>query len=119
MPRLTKAAESAAIKPTTLVIDNGGWSIKAGLVKPKPSLQDCYVVPNCLARDQDRRVYVGAELGKCKDFYHIVLRRPVERAMVVNWELERAIWYQTLFSEKEAQVKVLKALFHRASMNAD
>jgi actin-related protein len=35
-----------------------------------------------------------------------LLRRPVERGMVVNWELERAIWHQTFLSEKEAQVKV-------------
>jgi hypothetical protein len=110
MPRITKAAESAAIKPTTLVIDNGGWSIKAGLVNASPDINDCYTVPNCLARDQDRHVYVGAQLQKCKDFYHIVLRRPVERGMVVNWELERAIWHQTFLSEKEAQIKV-RSLF--------
>jgi actin-related protein 6 len=106
MPRITKAAEAAAVKPNTLVIDNGGWSMKAGLVNAHPSLENCHTVPNCLARDQDRHVYVGAQLSKCKDFYHVVLRRPVERGVLVNWELERAIWHQTFFSEKEAQVKV-------------
>jgi actin-related protein 6 len=112
MPRITKAVEAAVVKPNTLVIDNGGWSIKAGLVCANPSLEDCYIVPNCLARDQERHVYIGAQLSKCKDFYHVVLRRPVERGVLVNWELERAIWHQTFLSEKEAQIKVCRCGFH-------
>jgi actin-related protein 6 len=106
MPRITKAVDPAALQPTTLVVDNGGWSIKAGLAAAQPSVDDCVTVPNCIGRDQDRHVYVGAQLDQCKDYYHIVLRRPVERGMVVSWELERAIWHQTFLSEKEARVKV-------------
>jgi actin-related protein len=106
MPRITKGADAAAVQPTTLVVDNGGWSIKAGLVAAQPSVDSCDTVPNCIGRDQDRRVYVGAQLDRCKDYYHVVLRRPIERGMVVNWELERAIWHTTFLSEKEARVKV-------------
>jgi actin-related protein 6 len=106
MARGTKAAEAAAVKPNSLIIDNGGWTIKAGLVGASSSLEDCKVIPNCIARDQDRKVYVGAQLEKCKDFYQISLRRPLERGMVVNWELERAIWHTSFLSEKEAVIQV-------------
>jgi actin-related protein 6 len=105
MPRLSKTAE-AAVQPNTLVVDNGGWTIKAGLVVGEPSVDGCHSVPNCIGRDQDRQIYVGAQLDRCRDYYHVVLRRPVERGMVVSWELERAIWHQTFLSEKEARVKV-------------
>jgi actin-related protein 6 len=116
MPRIPKAAEAAAIQSNTLVVDNGGWSIKAGLVAAQPSVDSCHTVPNCIGRDQDRQIYVGAQLDRCRDYYHVVLRRPVERGMVVSWELERAIWHQSFLSEKEARIKVLKfpsSLFSR------
>jgi actin-related protein 6 len=103
MARGTKAASSASVKPTTLVLDNGGWTLKAGLVGSggTPSSSDCTIIPNCVARGQDKKVYVGAQLDRCRDFYHITLRRPMERGMVVNWELERAIWHNSFISEKE------------------
>jgi len=106
MPRATKAAEAAAIKPNTLVIDNGGSTIKAGFVSANPALKDCHIIPNCVARDQSRRVYVASQLDSCKDFYHMVLKRPIEKGMVVNWDLERSIWYQSFLSEKDAVLKV-------------
>jgi actin-related protein 6 len=107
MARGTKAAEAPAVKPNTLVLDNGAWSIKAGLVSGNPSSEkDCHIIPNCVARDQDRKVYIGAQLEKCRDFYHITLRRPEERGMVVNWELQRSIWHTSFVSENEAVVKV-------------
>jgi actin-related protein 6 len=109
MRRATKAAEAAAIKPHTLIIDNGGSSIKAGFAGASPGLDDCQIIPNCIARDHERRLYVGRQLEKCKDFYHIAVRRPVEKGMVVNWELERAIWHQTFLSEKDAVLKKVGA----------
>jgi actin-related protein 6 len=106
MARGTKAAENAAIKPNTLVVDNGGWTIKAGLVGANASLEECLTIPNCVARDQDKKVYIGAQLDQCKDFYHITMRRPMERGMIVNWELERAIWHTSFLSEKDAVANV-------------
>jgi actin-related protein 6 len=105
-PRATKAAEAAAIKPHTLVIDNGGSTIKAGFVSSNPALGDCRIIPNCIARDHQKRLYVGSELEACKDFYHAAHRRPVEKGMIVNWELQRAIWHQSYISEKNAILKV-------------
>jgi actin-related protein 6 len=105
-PRATKAAEAAAVKPNTLIIDNGGWTIKAGLVTPSPSLDNCHIIQNCIARDQDRKVFVGPQLDQCKDFFHLVMRRPVERGMIVNWDQERAIWHQIFLSQNSSPIKV-------------
>lgn len=105
-PRAAKAAEAAAVQPNTLIIDNGAWTIKAGFAAPEPSLDDCYIVPNCIAKDQDRKVYVGSQLHKCKDFFHLVIRRPVEHGMIVNWDQERAIWHQTFLSGSSTSIQV-------------
>ncbi|EPE08554.1 actin-like protein arp-6 [Ophiostoma piceae UAMH 11346] len=77
----------------TLVVDNGGYTIKAGFAgddSGKP-----VVVPNCIARDRHRRTYIGAELAQCRDFGEAVFRRPVDRGYIVNWDTQRAIWDNT------------------------
>ncbi|KAF2084819.1 actin-related protein-like protein 6 [Saccharata proteae CBS 121410] len=91
MPR--QARPSAPILPSrTLIIDNGGYTIKAGFATETPSLDDCRVIPNCIARSNDKKIYVGSELERCKDFGEMAFRRPVEKGYVVNWESEKAIW---------------------------
>lgn len=102
MPARHKAAESRQIKDTTLVVDNGAFAIKAGFATAQPDLKDCQVIPNCVARDRERKVWIGAELANCKDFGELAIRRPVEKGYIVNWESERAIWNQSFFSEKAA-----------------
>lgn len=88
--------KSAAAAPNkTLVLDNGAYSIRAGLVSPasEPTYDDCSVIPNCIARStRDKRTYIGAELDSCKDFGELAFRRPVEKGFIVNWEAEKAIW---------------------------
>jgi actin-related protein 6 len=88
--------KSAAAPPNkTLVLDNGAYSIKAGLVPSaaEPTYDDCSVIPNCIARStRDKRTYIGAELDSCKDFGELAFRRPVEKGFIVNWEAEKAIW---------------------------
>jgi len=92
------------VRPQTLVLDNGGYSIKAGLVGEDPVLGDCSIIPNCVARDSGKakRTYIGADLEKCNDYFHLVMRRPVEKGMIVNWDLERTIWHHTFISERNA-----------------
>ncbi|KAL1800631.1 hypothetical protein ACET3X_000973 [Alternaria dauci] len=88
--------KSAPAPPNkTLVLDNGAYTIKAGLVAAasESTYDDCSVVPNCIARStRDKRTYVGAELDSCKDFGELAFRRPVEKGFIVNWEAEKAIW---------------------------
>ena len=89
----------------TLVIDNGAYTIKAGYASSEPKFEDCETVPNCIARDREKRTWIGSQLGKCKDFGEIVFRRPVERGYLVNWEAEKAIW-DTTFFDKGAKLQV-------------
>lgn len=95
-------ARHKRIKDTTLIIDNGAFTIKTGFATAEPDPQDCHVIPNCVARDRERKVWIGAELANCKDFGELAIRRPVEKGYVVNWESERAIWNQTFFGQKAA-----------------
>lgn len=89
-----KAAATAPAR--TLVLDNGAYTIKAGLVSAapaNPSYDDCVVIPNCVARStRDKRTYIASELAQCKDFGELAFRRPVEKGFIVNWEAEKAIW---------------------------
>ena len=80
----------------TLVVDNGGYTIKAGFAGDAsgPPVTPV-VVPNCIARDRQRRTYIGAELAQCRDFGEAVFRRPVDRGYIVNWDTQRAIWDNT------------------------
>ncbi|KAL1875732.1 hypothetical protein VTK73DRAFT_9853 [Phialemonium thermophilum] len=90
----------------TLILDNGAYTIKAGFVRTAPT-DDALItdkdellpriIPNCLARDRHRRVYVGSELEQCRDFGEMAFRRPVEKGFVVNWEAEKAIWDHEFF----------------------
>lgn len=103
MPRAAKASDQP-LPEQTLVIDNGGFTIKAGYATPNPNPENCQVISNCLARDRERKVWVGNQLDNCKDFGEIVFRRPVEKGYLVNWEAEKAIWDHTFF-DTGAQLK--------------
>jgi actin-related protein 6 len=83
----------------TLVVDNGAYTIKAGF-SSSSSTDAPHVIPNCMARDRDRKVYIGSQLGKCKDFGDITFRRPVEKGYLVNWEAEKEIWEHEFFDAK-------------------
>ena len=99
MPRQSKPADVAGIKDRTLVIDNGGYTIKAGFATATPDQGDCQIIPNCIAKDGDRRVWIGSQLDQCKDFALMSFRRPVDKGYLVNWEGERAIWGHSFFSD--------------------
>jgi len=98
-----KTKSSGPVPPArTLIIDNGGSTIKAGFSSPEtPSSSfSPQTIPNCLARDRERKVYIGSQLDKCKDFGEIVFRRPVEKGYIVNWEAQKEIWENEFFDEK-------------------
>lgn len=64
---------------STLVVDNGSYTIKAGFITEDAAPENCVQVPNCLARSRDKRVLVGQQLEKCRDFGSMSFRRPVEK----------------------------------------
>jgi actin-related protein 6 len=93
---------AVATPSQTLVLDNGGYTLKAGLVaatSSNPTYDECHVIPNCIARStRDKCTYTASELTNCKDFGELAFRRPVEKGFIVNWEAERAIWEHEFMS---------------------
>ncbi|KAI0389099.1 actin-domain-containing protein [Xylariaceae sp. FL0594] len=88
----------------TLVLDNGAYTIKAGFVaadegdvagEDKPRL-----IPNCISRDRNGKIYVASEISQCADFSEAVFRRPVEKGFIVNWEAQKEIWEREFFDDK-------------------
>ncbi|CRK31057.1 Actin-related protein 6 like [Verticillium longisporum] len=96
----SKAGPSPLAK--TLVLDNGGYTIKAGFVTEE-SVEQPRVIPNCIARDRSRKLYVASELDQCRDFGEVQFRRPVEKGFIVNWEAQREIWDREFFDDKAPQ----------------
>ncbi|RYP62190.1 hypothetical protein DL769_007431 [Monosporascus sp. CRB-8-3] len=103
-PRKSKAQQPPP-PSRTLVLDNGADTIKAGFVSDDATTttDQPRIIPNCIARDRDRKIYVGSELERCKDFGEIVFRRPVEKGFIVNWEAQKEIWEREFFDEKAPQ----------------
>ncbi|CAK7206175.1 Actin-related protein 6 [Sporothrix eucalyptigena] len=89
-----KGKPAAPPPPTcTLVVDNGAYTIKAGFAGDLGSDNTPLAIPNCIARDRQRRTYIGSELtARCRDYGEATFRRPVEKGYIVNWEAQRAIW---------------------------
>ncbi|KAI1759807.1 Actin/actin-like protein [Hypoxylon sp. FL1150] len=86
----------------TLVLDNGACSIKAGYVAGDV-VDEPRVIPNCIARDRNKKVYIASELEKCTDCSEVAFRRPVEKGYTVNWEAEKEIWEHEFFDDKAPQ----------------
>ncbi|KAL2262778.1 hypothetical protein VTK26DRAFT_72 [Humicola hyalothermophila] len=87
---------------TTLVLDNGADTIKAGFVTGDKT-EGPRIIPNCLARDRHKKTYVGSELEKCRDFGEVAFRRPVEKGFIVNWEAQKEIWDREFFDDNAPQ----------------
>ncbi|KAL2265962.1 hypothetical protein VTJ83DRAFT_5314 [Remersonia thermophila] len=87
---------------TTLVLDNGADTIKAGFVTADKT-DTPRIIPNCLARDRHKKIYVASELDKCRDFGEIAFRRPVEKGYIVNWEAQKEIWDREFLDHKAPQ----------------
>lgn len=86
----------------TLIIDAGAHTLKAGFCSPTtpPAPEDCRIIPNCMARDRSKRIYIGSQLSDCKDYGEMAFRRPVEKGYLVNWEAEKEIWEHEFFDQK-------------------
>ena len=84
----------------TLVVDNGADTIKAGFASKSPSVDNCHVIPNCIAKvPGSQKTWVGAQWDHCTDFAEMAFRRPVQKGYLVNWEAEREIWDQEFFDK--------------------
>lgn len=100
---------SLASPSTTLVLDNGGASIKAGFVSDggkgdgDAASPPHRVIPNYIARDRHKKIYVASEMEKCKDFGEMAFRRPVEKGFIVSWEAQKEVWDREFFDDTAPQ----------------
>lgn len=100
-PAHRHTAPSGPAPPSkTLVVDNGAYTIKAGFSSPSIESPEQSIIPNCLAKDRDRKVYIGSQVSSCKDFSEMTFRRPVEKGYIVSWEAEKEIWENEFFDTK-------------------
>jgi actin-related protein 6 len=114
MPRVGKAAAAPAALPSqTLVVDNGGFSLKAGLFvgendSDENLLSKCHNIPNTLVRTRDRKTYIGVQADKdISQWSEAVFRRPVEHGQIVSWEAQKEIWDHSIFDGKTASSDLL------------
>lgn len=65
----------------TVVLDNGGSTIKAGIVRTDLGDDDeIRLVPNAVVRSKgDKATFVGHEIGRCKDYSALHYRLPFEK----------------------------------------
>ncbi|BEI84061.1 hypothetical protein CcaverHIS002_0406650 [Cutaneotrichosporon cavernicola] len=85
-----------------LILDNGAYSIKAGVsgVDAEPRF-----FPNAVARSRtDRRIYVSDEIEAARDLSGIAYRRAFERGMLVAWDAEKPVW-DRIFSSAGLDIK--------------
>jgi len=88
----------------TMILDNGGYTMKAGFAKENIDVAtDCHVIPNCIARGSDggrgHKIYIADQLDACRDFAEMAFKRPVEKGYIVNWEGQEDIWKHVFFRE--------------------
>ncbi|EIW74652.1 actin-related protein Arp6 [Coniophora puteana RWD-64-598 SS2] len=76
------------------VLDNGGSTIKAGVVVGEvPEREQARLVPNAVARSKgDKTTYFGHELDRCRDFSALHYRLPFEKGYLVDWDAQKAVW---------------------------
>ncbi|KAL2423463.1 Actin-like protein arp6 [Exophiala dermatitidis] len=116
MPRGSRASARSvpALPSTTFVLDNGGYSIKAGFAPSEAAadteaLTKCRTVSNTLVRTRDKKIYVGAQTEEITHWSEALFRRPVENGQVVSWEAQKEIWDQSFFDERTATKDVFVA----------
>ncbi|KAJ6789525.1 hypothetical protein PWT90_03106 [Aphanocladium album] len=100
--RKAKAPAPPPKPKNTFVLDNGASTLKAGFVSDG-RIGEPRIIPNCIARDRTRKIFVASELEKCTDYGEIQFRRPVEKGFIVNWEVQSEIWDYEFFGSKAPQ----------------
>ncbi|KAJ6614988.1 actin-like protein ARP6 [Mycena sp. CBHHK59/15] len=82
-----------------LVLDNGGATVKAGIIDEKLA-DDPRIIVNAVVRSKgDKATYIGHELDKCKDHSSLNYRLPLEKGYIVDWDAQKAVWDGILSDE--------------------
>lgn len=104
---------------TTLVLDNGGGTIKAGLVSSASPAPSPRIFPNALARPgpnaalpptgPSKRPYgllAAGEITSAPDFSAMSFRRPHDRGFIARWDAQRDVWAAVFAAEGGLGVNV-------------
>uniref|UniRef100_D8PXN0 Actin-like protein ARP6 n=1 Tax=Schizophyllum commune (strain H4-8 / FGSC 9210) TaxID=578458 RepID=D8PXN0_SCHCM len=76
-----------------VILDNGGYTVKAGVVGVHPEPLSPRIVPNAVIRSKgDKETYVGHEYARCSDFSSLHFRLPIEKGFVTDWDAQKAVW---------------------------
>ncbi|KAG7087930.1 hypothetical protein E1B28_011976 [Marasmius oreades] len=76
-----------------VVLDNGGHTIKTGLVTSQEIKPSPHLIPNAIVRSKgDKMTYFGHELERCRDYSSLHYRLPLEKGYIVDWDAQKAIW---------------------------
>ncbi|KAJ7142229.1 actin-like protein ARP6 [Mycena epipterygia] len=80
-----------------LVLDNGGSTVKAGIVDRSDVPR---LIVNAVVRSKgDKITYIGHEMDRCKDYSSLNYRLPLEKGYIVDWDAQKAVWDGILSDE--------------------
>lgn len=81
----------------TLILDNGGYTIKLGY----SNKNEIKRIPNCVTKvkSERRRLFIGDEIDECKDFTGAFYLLPISRGYLSNFDVQRQVW-DYLFKNK-------------------
>jgi len=89
-PEIVSHKMPTASYSDTLVMDNGGYSIKVGY----SSQSSPRLVPNCImkAKSEKRRAFVGDQVEDCRDLSSLFFLLPFQKGYLVNWDHQKTVW---------------------------
>ncbi|GMS84309.1 hypothetical protein PENTCL1PPCAC_6484 [Pristionchus entomophagus] len=92
-------------RPRTLIVDNGGHTIKMGWNTD----ENPRVIPNSIVKGKNerKRVFVGEELSECTDRSSLFFLLPLEKGYIVNWDVQQQIWERSLRDESQEDSRIV------------
>ena len=93
-PAASAAAPPAG--PPAVVIDSGAYSTKVGFAGQDAPTR---CMPSVVAREGERRKYVGDAVSQCADPSGLAFRRPCEKGYVMNWDVTQELWDRAFGAE--------------------
>eukprot|EP00466_Bigelowiella_natans_P012801 jgi/Bigna1/46738/estExt_Genewise1.C_60276 len=73
-----------------VVLDNGGYTCKAGIGGQDQPLR---VLPNCAVKPKrERRFFLADQIDDILDLSQVIYKRPCERGYTTNWDIQCEIW---------------------------
>ena len=79
-----------------VVIDNGAYSMKLGWAGQSAPAR---VMASGVAREDDRRKYVGDAIEQCPDPSRLTVHRPFEKGYLMNWDVTQELWDRAFSKE--------------------